>query len=397
MKAFKRIITVVLDGFGVGELPDANQFGDTGSNTFESLLRAKPQLKLPYLQSIGLWQAAHHSEKKASRGFSTRMNEISAGKDTTTGHWEMMGLPVTKPFDFFPNGFSDDIMNAFVKDNQLPGYLGNTAASGTEIIERLGQEHIHTGKPIVYTSADSVFQIAAHEEYFGLNRLYEICQWTREYFNKNGFVLGRVIARPFMGDSPANFQRTINRKDYSLKPFGDTVLTQLQKANVKTFGVGKIPSIYDGIGIDVSIKTGHDKTGFEKMHELLKSKEAQSGFVFVNLNDLDTLYGHRRNPQGYAEHLEYLDSELPALINELGDDDLILFTSDHGNDPAFKGTDHTREYVPVLIDSPRFEASHHQIPERASFADLGATILENFKAPGLQTGTSFFKDLEVKA
>lgn len=404
-KHFDQIIVLVLDGFGIGELADAKKFGDIGSNTLESLLKEKPSLQVPNLTKLGLFNAAHLTEKYSQlksdsfSGLYSRMNEVSAGKDTTTGHWEMMGLPLSKPFDFFSNGFSDEILNDVISKNHLPGVLGNKAASGTDILDELGEEHIASGKPIVYTSADSVFQIAAHEKHFGLQKLYDLCVSVRAYFNKSDFVLGRVIARPFLGEKAGEFKRTVNRHDYSIKPYGDTTLSELKKAGLSVIGFGKIPSIYDHIGLTEEITTGHDDTGFQKTFELLETRKDTKGLFFVNLNDLDTLYGHRRKPLGYAEHLEQIDIQLGQLLSRLTDNQLLMVVSDHGNDPAFAGTDHTREYVPLLLHSSRFKKMDSvtaHLEDRASFSDVGASILDNFDLPKPKFGTSLFTELKKK-
>lgn len=399
MKKFNRICVLVLDGFGVGALKDAEKFGDLGSHTLEHTLAARPQTKLPHLEGLGLFESA--GLKRPSRStqsqhaFFSKMNEISAGKDTTTGHWEMMGLPVQKPFSFFPQGFPKQIMDEFVKINNLPGFLGNKPASGTEIIKELGEEHISSGKPIVYTSADSVFQIAAHEVYFGLQRLYEVCEATRKLLNQTEYVVGRVIARPFLGSNSHNFKRTLNRKDYSIKPHGDTCLTRMKAAGLSVIGIGKIPSIYDYEGIGLSVSSKGDDDGINQTINILKTKK-DKGLVFSNLNDLDTLYGHRRNPEGYAQQLEHIDSRLPEIMNCIQRDDLLVVVSDHGNDPTHRGTDHTREYVPLLMYSPSFsikQLKDSQLETRSSFCDLGQSILENFDLKHLNHGQSFLKEL----
>lgn len=396
-KNFDRICVLVLDGFGVGALEDAAKFGDEGANTLGHILEVFPNLHIPHLQSLGLKELGpqNKSNSQALLGYFSKMREISAGKDTTTGHWEMMGLPVQKAFDTFPQGFPADLMESFVKENQLPGYLGNYPASGTEIIEKLGLEHIQTKKPIVYTSADSVFQIAAHEVHFGLDRLMKLCEKTREILNQSGFLVGRVIARPFIGEKPGEFKRTGNRRDFSVKPFGETVLTKIKAAQLPVIGIGKISYIYDGEGITESIHTHSDKEGIDTLRDILTHR-TDKALVFANLNDLDTLYGHRRNTQGYARQLENIDQRLPEIFSKLNENDLLIISSDHGNDPGFKGTDHTREYVPLLIYSPRFQAEDRkkrQLDVRECFCDIGETILDNFGLKGLGNGKSFLSEL----
>lgn len=394
IKRFNRICVLVLDGFGVGELPDAKAFGDVGSNTLAHLYKVRPQLSLPHLEKLGLLKAAglDSSLPIMSGAAFGKMKEISAGKDTTTGHWEMMGLPVQESFSYFPNGFPKDIMDAFLKRNSLPGYLGNKPASGTEIIKELGEEHLQSGKPIVYTSGDSVFQIACHEEGFELERLYNVCLETRKILSESPFKVGRVIARPFLGTTSESFKRSTNRKDFSLKPFGETCLSKLKAHHFGVIGMGKIPSIYDGEGITESIISKTDDEGIDKLKEVLKSKQDFKGLVFCNLNDLDTLYGHRRNPGGYAQHLEHIDKRLPEILKTLEPNDLLVITSDHGNDPSFKGTDHTREYVPLVMYSPSLKTSI-DLNKRESFCDLGQSILDNFEIKGLPNGKSFLPEL----
>jgi len=396
IKKFNRICVLVLDGFGIGELPDAGAFGDSGSNTLAHLYTARPQLSLPHLEKLGLLKAAGlASSLPIMRGAAFgKMKEISAGKDTTTGHWEMMGLPVQESFTYFPKGFPKEIMDAFLKRNSLPGYLGNKPASGTEIIKELGKEHLQSGKPIVYTSGDSVFQIACHEESFGLDHLYKVCLETRKILSNSPYKVGRVIARPFIGATSETFKRTTNRKDFSLKPFGETCLTSLKANHFGVIGMGKIPSIYDHEGITETIVSKTDDEGVDKLKEILKSKSEFKGLIFCNLNDLDTLYGHRRNASGYAEHLQHIDQRLPEILKTLQPDDLLVITSDHGNDPSFTGTDHTREYVPLVMYSPSLEHSI-DLKARESFCDLGQSILDNFEIKALPHGKSFLQELEA--
>jgi phosphopentomutase len=389
---FKRVCVLVLDGFGVGELPDAASFGDQGANTLRSIMSG---LRAPTLRQLGLLECGDFSsDLQSTSARFAKMREASVGKDTTTGHWEMMGLPLMKAFSYFPQGFPESLMNEFISLNQLTGYLANRTASGTQIIEELGAEHIRTLKPIVYTSADSVFQIAAHEEHFGLQRLYEVCERTRELLNKSPFVVGRVIARPFTGEDE-KFYRTKNRRDYSIKPPGPTALTALKKRGLRVLGLGKIPSIFDHEGFTEEWAARDDFEGFQETRRAL-TELREPGLIFSNLNDLDTLYGHRRNVQGYRNQLEQIDENLESVTKLLGEDDLLVITSDHGNDPAFKGSDHTREYVPLILWSPKF--THQSINEarlrtRESFADLGQFLAENFEAALLGAGKSFLKEL----
>lgn len=392
MKKFRRVCVVVLDGFGVGSLPDASDFQDEGANTFLHVWKHCKTLKLPQFRALGLFDTAQVEDSLSSENtIYSKMKETSAGKDTTTGHWEMMGLPVAQSFDVFANGFPADLLDDFLKQTGLSSYLGNKAASGTTIIEELGQQHLETGYPIVYTSADSVFQIAWHEELFGLERLYEICETTRKLINESNYRVGRVIARPFVGRKPGEFRRTPNRKDYSLKPHGDTALSRLHQSNYSVIGIGKIPSIFDYVGISEEWKAKSDDEGIEATVQALR-QETQEGLIFSNLNDLDMLYGHRRNPTGYGKQLERIDQGLQQICQSLREDDLLVVTSDHGNDPTFKGSDHTREYVPLLMTSGGFQKRLGLKP-RDSFADLGESILENFGLPLLGTGKSFLREM----
>jgi phosphopentomutase len=316
------------------------------------------------------------------------MVETAFGKDTATGHWEFMGLVLDKPFKTFPDGFPPELMDSFLKAIGVEGALGNRAASGTAIIEELGEEHARTGYPIVYTSADPVFQIAAHEDVVPLATLYEWCEAAFELVIPAG--LSRVIARPFVGEFP-NYTRTYNRKDYALTPPRRTFLNDLADAGVVTLGIGKIPSIYAHVGIPQGISTKGNAHGIE---ETLKAmRESEAGFVFTNLVDFDMLYGHRRNPAGYAQCLQDFDAKLPEILAELGDDDLLLIAADHGNDPTYRGTDHTREYVPMIAYSPSMNGGVN-IGTRATFADVGRTIVEFFGAgTEIDLGESFLREL----
>lgn len=389
---FKRIIIIVLDSLGVGELPDAKDFGDQGSNTLKHTDAALKPLKIPHLQSLGLFNLidSDRAAKKTSAFFS-RMREISQGKDTTTGHWEMMALPLIKPLSYFPQGFPEDFMEKWTQKTGF-GFLGNKPASGTVIIDELGAKHLESGNPIVYTSGDSVFQIAAHEEKFGLDKLYKICEITRELLDEGPFQVGRVIARPFLG-AAGTFKRTGNRRDFSLKPPARTVLNELNERSFPVIGIGKIPYIYGFQGITESIEAHNDQEAVDATLEALKKKAA---VVFTNLNDLDMMYGHRRDAVGYGKQLEWIDSQLPRIQSVLTKDDLMIITADHGNDPTYRGTDHTREYVPLLLWSPRFTeeaASKKKLKDRATFSDIGQSLSENFGIPRAPYGESFLSEL----
>lgn len=403
---FKRIITIVTDSVGIGHSPDAERFGDTGANTLGHIEEAGGPLQIPNLRKLGIGRIADITPQQDTVvGAFGRMHEQSTGKDTTSGHWEMMGHPVKVPFPTFYDGFPQDLMDTFTRETGY-GFLGNEAASGTEIIERLGEEHMRTGKPIVYTSADSVFQIAAHESIIPLEDLYKMCQITRERVCIGNYYVGRIIARPFVGE-PGRFVRTSNRHDYSRLPEGRFVLQALQDAKVPTIGVGKIGDIYAHIGLDQSFPTksnshgmnlvaallGHTADGTHSMQDTsdttLKGRFTH-GYMMVNLVEFDSLYGHRRDVQGYGRELEMFDYQLGGLLELLTEDDLLLITADHGNDPTWKGTDHTRELVPLLAYSPSFTGPI-DLGDRRSFADIGQTILENFGVKESFAGESFLQ------
>ena len=371
-----RFVTIVIDSCGAGELPDAAAYGDAGANTLGNCARKAGGLHLPALQGWGLGNltsiAGCAPASKPRAGFG-RMAEQSQGKDTTTGHWEMMGIVLQKGFTTFPHGFPPDLMKEWLRRSGAPGYLGNKPASGTAILEELGEEHLRTGLPIVYTSADSVFQIAAHEQKVPVPTLYAWCEAAREVGKSYG--LARVIARPFVGDRRGSFKRTYNRRDFSQPPPEGMVLDLLAQSGVRTVGVGKIPDIYDGHGIAEPVHTEGNDDGLRKTGEILDRMAA--GFLFVNLVDTDMLYGHRRDPAGYARALAGIDAALPGIVKRLRDEDVLVVTADHGCDPTFPGSDHTREYVPLLAFSPA-RAAGADLGVRDSFCDLGATVAEYF-------------------
>ncbi|MBC7385208.1 MAG: phosphopentomutase [Cryobacterium sp.] len=385
LASFDRVILIVLDGVGAGELPDAPKYKDIGSNTLGNVARELEKksgrtLRLPNLGKLGVGNITPMlgvPPLKAGEGQGAygKATELSHGKDTTSGHWEMAGLIVNKDFQTFPNGFSEEIIARWVKECGLPGILGNKAASGTEIIEELGAEHVRTGKPIVYTSADSVWQIAAHEETFGLERLYEISKAARKICDE--LDVSRVIARPFIGDPTRGipFKRTYNRKDLAQIPFGQTILDLLVSKKIPTLGIGKISSIYAGIGIDQNIDTAGNTDGLRVLQEQIS--RVKKGLIFCNLIDFDMLYGHRRDVVGFAEALEEFDRNLPELLAELGPRDLLIMTADHGNDPTYPGSDHTREFIPLLAYSPSTSgAGAIDLGTRGCFGDIGATVTE---------------------
>lgn len=375
---YRRVILIVLDGVGIGELPDAGIYGDVGSNTLGHVAERCGGLRLPHLQSFGLGNLLPLAgvppalQPRAAWG---RMREQSVGKDTTTGHWELAGIIQREGFSCYPHGFPDEIVALFEREIGLKP-LGNIAASGTDILRQLGDEHCRSGRPIVYTSADSVFQIAAHEEIIPVPRLYEICQRTRQLLDP--YRIGRVIARPFLGDGPESYKRTPRRHDFAIPPTGDTILDRLHSHGVPVVGIGKIGDIFAGRGMDLSLPTVDNGDGMEQTIAALASLER--GLVFVNLVDFDMLYGHRLDAQGFGRALEAFDRWLEGLCGSLREDDLLIVTADHGCDPTTAGTDHSREYVPVLIWSPGLTQGT-ALGERDTFADVGATIGAAFGVP----------------
>lgn len=387
---YKRIIILVMDSVGIGHAPDAAKFNDEGSNTLGHIEATAGLIHCPTLRSLGLANIADiKTDETPVMGAYGKMEEVSTGKDTTSGHWEMMGHPVTVPFPTFYDGFPKELMDTFTKETGY-GYLGNEVASGTEIIERLGVEHIKTGKPIVYTSADSVFQIAAHEEVIPLEDLYRMCEITRNKVCVGDYYVGRIIARPFIG-KPGHFVRTSNRHDYSRMPEHRMVQQELQAAQIPTVAVGKIGDIYAHVGWDESYPTKSNAHGMNVVPYLLGSS-FESGLMMVNLVEFDSLYGHRRNVEGYKRAIEDFDYQLSGLLPLLKDDDLLIITADHGNDPTWHGTDHTREHVPLLAYSPSMKEAI-DLGLRHSFGDIGQTVLANFGLSPYAVGTSFLKDI----
>ncbi len=389
----RRVVCLVADGFGVGEAPDAAKYGDQGSNTLGHILSTVGTLNLPNLGKLGLGNIGNFDGLVScsdSTGLFGKMLERSAGKDTTTGHWEIAGLVTKEAFATFPNGFPNDLVSDFVVKAKIPGVLGNYAASGTLIIEELGEQHQKTGKPILYTSADSVFQLAAHEESFGLQRLYGICEVARKLTQPRR--IGRVIARPFMGRKRGNFKRTENRRDFSIAPKLN-LLDCLESAGIGVFSVGKIEDIFNHRGITRSNHTGNNLDSLKATVDFMEKNRGEQAFIFTNLVDFDMLYGHRRDPFGYAKSLEELDNFLPKILGELTPQDVFVLTADHGCDPTFKGTDHTREYVPLLVYRPRAHGGNLGV--RQSFADIAATVLEGYELKNSQfvEGTSFLCNL----
>ena len=387
---YKRIIILVMDSVGIGHAPDAAKFNDEGANTLGHIEATAGLIHCPTLRSLGLANIADiKTDDTPVMGAYGKMEEVSTGKDTTSGHWEMMGHPVTVPFPTFYDGFPKGLLDTFTKETGY-GYLGNEVASGTEIIERLGVEHMKTGKPIVYTSADSVFQIAAHEDVIPLEDLYRMCEITRNKVCVGDYYVGRIIARPFIG-KPGHFVRTSNRHDYSRMPEQRMVQQELQVANIPTVAVGKIGDIYAHVGWDESYPTKSNAHGMNVVPYLLGSS-FESGLMMVNLVEFDSLYGHRRNVEGYKRAIEDFDYQLSGLLPLLKDDDLLIITADHGNDPTWHGTDHTREHVPLLAYSPSMKVAI-DLGLRHSFGDIGQTVLANFGLSPYAVGTSFLKDI----
>lgn len=389
---FKRIHVVVMDSVGIGEAPDSANFDDFGVDTFGNIARECGGLTMPNMGKLGVGNI-HNIQgiepTKQPLAYYSKMQELSKGKDTMAGHWEFMGLNTEKPFRVFPQGFPEELIKR-IEEKTGRKVIANRPASGTEIIDELGEEHMKTGALIVYTSGDSVLQIAAHEEVIPLKELYEICDFCRQITLEEPYKLGRIIARPFVGE-PGNFSRTANRHDYALKPFGRTVMNELKDAQYDVIALGKISDIYAGEGVTKAIHTVSNMDGMDKLISTLD--EEFTGISFLNLVDFDALFGHRRDPKGYGRALEEYDARLPEVFAKMTMNDLLIITADHGNDPTYRGTDHTREYVPLLAYSPRFTAGK-ELEMRTSFADIGATIAENFKVKMPEYGTSFLQDLK---
>jgi phosphopentomutase len=388
----RKTILIILDGVGIGELPDAPRYGDQGSHTLANMARAVGGLRLPNLASMGLGNIERIEgvePVRVPRANFGKMAEVSQGKDSTTGHWELGGLVVEKEFPTYPQGFPRDVLEWFTSVTGCGGYLGNTTASGTVIIQELGDEHCRTGLPIVYTSADSVFQIAAHEEVIPLERLYEMCRLTRSKVCIGEHAVGRVIARPFVGSSGA-YTRTTNRRDFSLEPFGETVLDLLSSNGIATWGIGKIDDLFAGRGL---LHTNHTKTNADGLAAIIRtSREIQEGLIFANLVDFDALYGHRNDAAGFAAALEEFDRGIPALLDTLSSGDMVILTADHGNDPVTPSTDHSREYVPLLCYMGGREVGKN-LGVRRSFADVGKSIAEFFGLENSLAGKSFLNDI----
>lgn len=396
-----RAIILVLDSFGIGATDDADRFGDVGANTLGSIARVRAAsdagpLKLPNLSTLGLMHAAEESAGTFPTGCDPNVQiagaygyaaELSSGKDTPSGHWEIAGVPVLFDWGYFTdkeNAFPPELLEKLIDRANLPGVLGNCHASGTTIIAELGEEHMASGKPIVYTSADSVFQIACHEESFGLERLYELCEVTRELVDD--YDIGRVIARPFIGSNASDFARTGNRRDLTTPPPSPTLLDKLVESGGEVISVGKIADIYAHQGVTKKIKASGNEALFDATLEALESAPDRS-IVFTNFVDFDMLYGHRRDVDGYADALEYFDKRLPELMERLNDDDILVLCADHGCDPTWEGSDHTREHIPVLAYGSRVVPG--PIGKRETFADIGQSLADFFGLPVMDYGTSF--------
>ncbi len=389
MKAFNRITLIVLDGAGIGAMPDAPEWGDAGSDTFGHICESR-QLKLPNLQSLGLGniRPLHGvSTVDHPRGSYGKCALKSNGKDTTTGHWEMAGIILERAFPTYPNGFPQTLIDEFVAKTNVPGVLGNFPASGTEIIKELGEDHVNTGKPIVYTSGDSVFQIAAHEEIIPLDRLYEICETARGML-RGEHEVGRVIARPFLG-KPGEFFRTENRHDYAVPPPRENLLPLLSEHGLDVVSIGKIASIYDSTGVTQDLTAKNNAQSMDQTIAALRDNTR--GLIFSNFVDFDMLYGHRRDTEGYARALETFDARWPELEAAMREDDVVILTADHGNDPTYPGTDHTREYAPLVVYGNKAKPGI-DLGTRDSLADIGSTIAENFGL-NLKAGKSFLSQI----
>lgn len=396
--AYQRVFSIVLDSVGIGEAMDAQQFGDDGSDTLGHIGEwYKGKLALPNLAKLGLSniRTAKPIEgvpvANPAIGDFGKMQEISAGKDSMDGHWEMMELPVTKPLSTFPNGFPQEIIQ------KLENFSGrkvivNKPYSGTEVIHDYGERQMKTGELIVYTSGDSVLQIAAHEKVIPVEELYKICCYARTLVNGPKYTVGRIIARPYIGPDKDHFVRTANRHDFSLEPTGKTDLDHLRDAGLDVIGIGKINDIFSGHGITEGYHNESNMDGMDHVDHVMQ--EDFHGFCFTNLVDFDAMYGHRRNPEGFGKALMDFDRRLGTVLDNLRKDDLLLITADHGNDPCFRGTDHTREMTPLLVYSPSMQAPNQSLGIRKTFADLGATIVDNFGIQGNQVGTSFLSAIE---
>jgi len=387
--SFNRIHLMVLDSVGIGEAPDAKEFNDEGAHTLGHIDETFG-LSLPNLEKMGLGNIENiEGIKKENnpKAYYTKLEEISVGKDTMTGHWEIAGLNIQTPFRVFPDGFPDELINQ-IKEHTGRGVVGNKPASGTKIIEELGEHQLETGDLIIYTSADPVLQIAAHKDVIPLEELYEICEYVREITNDEPYMIGRIIARPYVGE-PGDFTRTSERHDYALNPFGETVLDSLKDNDKDVIAVGKIIDIFNGQGITDYVRTESNDDGVTQLLNVMDRDF--NGLSFTNLVDFDAKFGHRRDPEGYGQALEEFDSRLPEIVEKLNSDDLLIITADHGNDPTHHGTDHTREFVPLLVYSKSLEKPKEL--KQGYYSDIAATIADNFEVNSPENGSSFLNDL----
>lgn len=387
----KRVVLIVLDSVGVGEMPDAQMYGDKGSHTLDHTFEACNGLNIPNLKKLGLGNIegvkALGKEESVIGAFG-KGSEKSIGKDTVTGHWEIGGVILDKPLNTYPDGFSDKIINEFKEKAKIDGILGNKFASGTAIIEELGEEHVKTGYPIIYTSADSVFQIAAHEEVVGLDNLYKMCEIAREMLVGED-VVGRVIARPFVGEV-GSFKRTSNRRDYALDPFGKTALEYIKENGMSVAAVGKIEDIYNGKGVTEAVHIKNNMDGVDKTLEYMD--KIDNGLIFTNLVDFDMLYGHRNDPKGYGKAIEDFDGRLNEIYSKLRDEDILIITADHGCDPTTESTDHSREYIPILVYGKQVKGGT-ELGIRDSFTDIGKSILDYLGIDNNLEGKSFINEI----
>ena len=393
MSKYKRIFTIVIDSLGIGAMNDSEKYGDVNVDTLGHIAESVDTFNIPNLQKMGianLHPIKHVAPVENPIGYQAKMAEASVGKDTMTGHWEMMGLHITKPFKTFTDtGFPQELLDELTARTGHK-IVGNKSASGTEILDELGEHHLKTGDLIVYTSADSVLQIAAHEDVISPEELWKICKQAREMTMKEEWKVGRIIARPFVGAKKGEFKRTPNRHDYALKPFGRTVLNELKDANKEVIAIGKINDIYVGEGITESILTKSNEDGMNQLLNVMKRDF--NGLAFLNLVDFDAMYGHRRDPLGYAKCLEEFDVQLGDVLSQMKEDDLLIISADHGNDPIASGSDHTREYIPVLMYSPSMQAGG-ELPIGKTFANIGATVAENFEVELPAIGESYLASL----
>ena len=388
----KKSIIVILDGFGVGEAPDASEYGDVGSNTLEGIYN-NYTLSVPNLKKLGLYniQGLNISEKEENIiGAFGKAAEKTKGKNSPVGHWEIMGYIKDTPFATFPEGFPQELLDRISERAGIEGFICNGKGSGTYFLEKYGEEMIETKKPIIYTSADSVLQIAAHEDVISIERLYEICQTARDVIDEFGYNIGTVIARPYVGTEGANFKRTYNRRDYEAANYGKTVLDTMIENGRKVLAIGKIEDLFVGRGISEAIHTNGNADGIDKTIEAIK--EDRHDMIFTNLVDFDMLYGHRNNIQGFGEALEYFDAKLPEIIENMGEDDVLIITADHGNDPSTPSTDHSREYVPVLVYGKKLK-SNVDLGVRETYADIGQTLLDFYGLPNMENGKSFINEI----